>query len=111
MEQTTVQSVLAAVRENVPAEEIANLTRALEAAPEEKAQQILGLSLKSPMVMLIIAWFLGGFGVDRFMLGKTGQGVGKLLTCGGCGIWAIINLFTVMGETKKFNLEKIQELL
>jgi TM2 domain-containing membrane protein YozV len=32
-------------------------------------------------------------GIDRFMIGDTGLGVGKLLTCGGFGIWAIIDWF------------------
>ena len=63
--------------------------------------------LKSPTMILILAIFLGGYGVDRFMLGETGLGVAKLLTCGGCGIWAIIDWFTAGSRTRKYNAEKI----
>jgi hypothetical protein len=41
------------------------------------------------------------------MLGEVGLGVAKLLTCGGCGIWAIIDSFTAPARTRKYNSEKI----
>lgn len=65
--------------------------------------------LKSPMTMLLIAIFLGGYGVDRFMLGETGLGIAKLCTCGGCGIWALIDWFTASGRTRTYNANKILE--
>jgi TM2 domain-containing membrane protein YozV len=50
---------------------------------------------KKWMVAVLLAWLLGGFGADRFYLGYTGLGVAKLLTLGGCGIWALIDAIMV----------------
>ncbi|HTU21976.1 MAG TPA: TM2 domain-containing protein [Gemmataceae bacterium] len=51
---------------------------------------------KSWMVALLLSWFLGIFGVDRFYLGYTGLGIAKLLTGGGCGIWALIDFIMIL---------------
>jgi TM2 domain-containing membrane protein YozV len=49
-----------------------------------------------PKVMaghVIVAGVLAGnFGVDRFLLGHTELGIIKLLTCGGCGVWQLIDI-------------------
>lgn len=68
---------------------------------------LAGVEFKDPMTMLIISWFGGTLGIDRFLIGDTGIGVLKLLTLGGCGIWAIIDLFLIMGATKEKNFEKL----
>ena len=41
---------------------------------------------------LLFAWFLGCFGVHRFWTGHYAIGIAQLLTLGGCGIWAYIDI-------------------
>jgi TM2 domain-containing membrane protein YozV len=56
------------------------------------ARQIPGVfSDKSYITALLISFFLGVLGIDRFYTGHTGLGIGKLLTGGGCGVWALID--------------------
>lgn len=74
---------------------------------DDKLLMVSGTEFKSPMAAFWLNFFLGNLGVDYFYLGKSGLGVAKLLTCGGIGIWTLINLFTIIGTTKKCNVEKI----
>lgn len=69
------------------------------------------LQFKDPTVSLIVSLLAGTLGVDRFIIGDTGLGVGKLLTCGGLGIWAIVDWFMIMGATREKNLEKLKQVL
>ena len=51
---------------------------------------------KSQVIALILCALLGGLGIHRFYLGYTWQGIVQLLTAGGCGIWALIDLIRII---------------
>jgi TM2 domain-containing membrane protein YozV len=55
------------------------------------------VSSRSQGMAFLLSYVLGYLGVDRFYLGYTGLGVLKLLTCGGCGIWWVIDIVLIGG--------------
>jgi len=44
---------------------------------------------------LILSIFLGGFGADRFYLGQWREGIGKLFSFGGLGVWTVIDVILI----------------
>ena len=45
--------------------------------------------------LFIVCLFFGTLGIHRFMMGDTTSGILMLLTFGGCGIWALIDLIRI----------------
>ncbi len=60
-----------------------------------------GTSEKSFVTTLILCVLLGGLGVHRFYVGKIGTGILMLLTLGGLGIWALIDLIIIATQSFK----------
>ena len=90
-----------------PTEQVQYIRQRLEALPEQQLSMLYAISFQDPTMMLIISLFGGSLGIDRFMLGQVGLGIGKLLTCGGCGIWAIVDWFLIMDATRQSNAQKL----
>lgn len=44
---------------------------------------------------LLLCFFLGIFGIHRFYTGKVGTGILQLLTLGGLGIWAMVDMIVI----------------
>ena len=106
-----VDMFIMANKDNFPAEKIPYIQERLMHADDNTINSLSMLSFKNPMTALLLSLFLGCYGVDRFYIGDTGMGVGKLLTLGGCTIWAIIDWFLIMGATREKNYELIAPYL
>lgn len=92
-----------------PDKEIFSLRKELLKLTRKEFLRVKSLNFKSPLGMFFVSFFLGGLGVDRFLLGDIELGLLKLFTAGGCGIWNIIDWFLVKGNTRKYNLKMVLE--
>lgn len=107
MENQKVELFFSSNGEMFPANQLLSLKNRLLNAPDERYSIINSIKFKNPTLILVLSILFGGLGVDRFMLGQTGLGIGKLLTCGGCGIWTIIDWFKVRDLAKAVNAQKL----
>jgi len=67
-----------------------------EALKGEKVMTVRDVSIKSRLGALLFCMLLGWIGIHRFYVGKAGTGVLMILTCGGAGIWWIIDLIMII---------------
>jgi TM2 domain-containing membrane protein YozV len=91
--------------------QVAPIRDRLLAMDESKWMALQTIQFRDPTMVLIVSLLAGAFGVDRFIIGDTGLGIGKLLTCGGLGIWAIVDWFLIMGATREKNMLKLQQVV
>ena len=96
-----------------PANELQQIAQAKqELSDNERVQFDLQLAAlrKNPTTALLFSLFFGAMGVDRFYIGNTGLGVAKLLTLGGVGIWAIVDLFLIQRAARRKNIETMRHI-
>ena len=78
---------------------------------DSKFVMLQAANLKDPVITLVISIVGGSLGIDRFFIGDTGLGIAKLLTCGGLGVWTIVDWFLIMGRAREVNLQRLQQVL
>lgn len=65
----------------------------------QPAPVIAGQSEKRILPAAILCFMFGVFGAHRFYVGKTGTAIAQILTLGGLGIWAMIDLIMILTGT------------
>ncbi len=107
MDQQKVDMYIMTNQKYFPAEKVMLIKERLLALDEQRFQMVSMIELKDPTTLLLISIFIGGLGIDRFMIGDTGMGILKLLTGGCCGVLTIIDWFTISKKTKELNFNNV----
>ncbi|MBL4716420.1 MAG: TM2 domain-containing protein [Bacteroidia bacterium] len=111
MEQQKVDMFLMSNGKYFESHQITYISDRLSQLDDSKFVLLQSVNLQNPTMILIVSLLGGSLGIDRFMIGDTGLGVGKLLTCGGFGIWAVVDWFLIMGATREKNFEKLSQVM
>ena len=111
MEAQKVDAYILANGKNFQDYQIPALREILLNADDSRWLTLQTLQLKDPTIALIISLLAGTLGIDRFYIGDMGLGVLKLITCGGFGVWTIVDWFLIMGSARSKNMLKLQSYL
>ena len=111
VDKQKVEMFFLANQKYFPAEKLVFLREKLYSLEESRFFLVSAVEFKDPTTMLLISLFLGGWGVDRFMMKETGMGILKLLTGGCCGVLTIIDWFSIQKKTREQNFNNIMTLL
>ena len=91
-------------------QEVALLKRDLSNDERMQFDGQMAQSRKEPSTALILSILLGWLGIDRFYLGQTGLGFGKLFTLGGLWVWYFIDLFLIAKAARRLNYTAAQQI-
>ena len=94
-----------------PKEKLNMLKQKMFAADDAKYDLLFTIGLNNPTVITVTSVFLGGWGIDRFLIGDVGMGAVKMLTGGCCGVMTIVDWFTIAARTREVNYTKTLQLL
>ncbi len=95
---------------------IPNLRTQLRDAPQNTQMAVMTSNYREPVIALVLSFFVGALGVDRFYVGDTGLGIAKLiLTIVSFGIiggvWWFVDLFLIMNAARRKNYERAMLLI
>lgn len=114
METNKISAICMQMQEKLSPMGLATLRNTLENMDDNKYDAVVASCgrLKDPTVVLLLSLFFGAFGVDRFVLGKVGSGICKLifgwLTI---GIWWLVDVIKAKEKTREYNSLKLTKLL
>ena len=110
MNNQQVDQLIAIYGSKLPYEALGTLREKLLGMDYNTASIYLAQS-KDPTIAIILSVLVGSLGIDRIYIGDVVIGILKLITCGGCGIWWLIDLFLIMGATREnLRLNQINSL-
>ncbi len=111
MDANKIDMFFIANGKKLPAEKALLVREKMVHVDDSRYATITSIELKDPTTMLLISFFLGGIGVDRFMMGETGVGILKLLTGGLCGILWLIDVIGISKKVQEYNYNELMKIL
>lgn len=114
MESNKVSAICMQLQEKLSPMGLATLRNTLENMEDNKYDIVVAScsKLKDPTVVLLISLFFGALGVDRFVLGKVGSGICKLIFGWfTIGIWWLVDVIKAKEKTREYNSLKITKIL
>lgn len=85
------------------------IKQALCAVPDKYFDEVIDTKLLNPSYMQIASVFGGALGFDRFLLGDKTMGLVKMFLLGGCGVIALIDIFTIQDKAREKNYETLMK--
>lgn len=107
MEQNKVDMFIGMNAENFTPQDLMVVKQKMEQMDDSKFFLIQGISFQKPSTILLIAILLGW---ERFFLDDIALGILKVLTCYGCGIWWLIDIFSAKERAQKYNMQKFNQV-
>ena len=114
MESNKISAICMQMQDKLNPMGLTTSRNALEKMDDNKYDVVIAscANLKNPTTVLLLSLFLGQFGVDRFVTGRVGSGICKLifgwLTL---GIWWLVDVIKAKDKTREYNSLKISQTL
>jgi hypothetical protein len=106
MDKSQVNMWLSMNAENFRPEDLMVIREKMEGTEGDNLMFIQGASFQKPSTILLIAIFLGW---ERFWLDDTTLGIIKIITCYGCLVWWLIDIFTAKDRAMKYNFRQFSK--
>lgn len=86
-----------------PSHRLSIIKERLKGMTSQESIIVTSLDYQDTSMIICLSVLVGYLGIDRMMIGQVLLGVIKLITCGGCFIWTIIDWFIIGNLTKEYN--------
>ena len=112
MQKDKVMALYSKYKDEMPRDKAILFKQRLENASDECYESVSNVQTMSHILVLILSIFLGGIGVDRFVVGDVGLGICKLLFGWlTLGIWPLIDIFFSYKRAKENNYVALSEAI
>lgn len=86
-----------------PSHRLSIIKERLKGMTSQESIIATSLDYQDTSMIICLSVLVGYLGIDRMMIGQVLLGAIKLITCGGCFIWTIIDWFIIGNLTKEYN--------